>query len=96
MDLLFFLIIIICSFDAILTDRLLLEGLCNIQVSACSLNIIFCFISRILNKLTPEKFDLLKGQLIDSGITSADILKVRYLWLYISMAFFQTSLVYNN
>lgn len=31
---------------------------------------------RILNKLTPEKFDLLKGQLIDAGITSADILKV--------------------
>lgn len=30
----------------------------------------------ILNKLTPEKFDLLKGQLIDAGITSADILKV--------------------
>ncbi|XP_073149724.1 eukaryotic translation initiation factor-like [Henckelia pumila] len=29
----------------------------------------------ILNKLTPEKFDLLKDQLIDSGITSADILK---------------------
>ncbi|KAF5445676.1 hypothetical protein F2P56_034712 [Juglans regia] len=29
----------------------------------------------ILNKLTPEKFDLLKGQLIDSGITSAAILK---------------------
>ncbi|XP_022932711.1 eukaryotic translation initiation factor-like [Cucurbita moschata] len=29
----------------------------------------------ILNKLTPEKFDLLKGQLMDSGITSADILK---------------------
>ncbi|KAH7546106.1 eukaryotic translation initiation factor [Ziziphus jujuba] len=29
----------------------------------------------ILNKLTPEKFDLLKGQLIDSGITSADILR---------------------
>ncbi|KHN17504.1 Eukaryotic initiation factor iso-4F subunit p82-34 [Glycine soja] len=29
----------------------------------------------ILNKLTPEKFDLLKGQLIDPGITSADILK---------------------
>ncbi|XP_019441676.1 PREDICTED: eukaryotic translation initiation factor-like isoform X2 [Lupinus angustifolius] len=29
----------------------------------------------ILNKLTPEKFDLLKGQLIESGITSADILK---------------------
>ncbi|KAL5146913.1 Eukaryotic translation initiation factor isoform 4G-1 [Glycine soja] len=29
----------------------------------------------ILNKLTPEKFDVLKGQLIDSGITSADILK---------------------
>ncbi|XP_051148388.1 eukaryotic translation initiation factor isoform X2 [Andrographis paniculata] len=29
----------------------------------------------ILNKLTPEKFDLLKDQLIDAGITSADILK---------------------
>ncbi|TYH08007.1 hypothetical protein ES288_A08G280800v1 [Gossypium darwinii] len=29
----------------------------------------------ILNKLTPEKYDILKGQLIDSGITSADILK---------------------
>ncbi|GMI92857.1 eukaryotic translation Initiation Factor isoform 4G1 [Hibiscus trionum] len=29
----------------------------------------------IMNKLTPEKYDLLKGQLIDSGITSADILK---------------------
>nr|GEU41011.1 eukaryotic translation initiation factor [Tanacetum cinerariifolium] len=29
----------------------------------------------ILNKLTPEKFDLLKGQLIDSGITTADTLK---------------------
>ncbi|KAL8488641.1 hypothetical protein ACS0TY_024801 [Phlomoides rotata] len=32
-------------------------------------------IKGILNKLTPEKFDILKGQLIDSGITSADILK---------------------
>ncbi|XVF47886.1 hypothetical protein PTKIN_Ptkin03bG0146200 [Pterospermum kingtungense] len=32
-------------------------------------------IKGILNKLTPEKYDLLKGQLIDSGITSADILK---------------------
>ena len=29
----------------------------------------------IPNKLTPKKFDLLKGQLIDSGITTADILK---------------------
>ncbi|KAE8735444.1 Eukaryotic translation initiation factor isoform 4G-1 [Hibiscus syriacus] len=29
----------------------------------------------ILNKLTPEKYDLLKDQLLDSGITSADILK---------------------
>ncbi|XP_010047063.2 eukaryotic translation initiation factor [Eucalyptus grandis] len=29
----------------------------------------------ILNKLTPEKFDVLKGQLVDSGITTADILK---------------------
>ncbi|PON31716.1 26S proteasome regulatory complex, non-ATPase subcomplex, Rpn1 subunit [Parasponia andersonii] len=28
----------------------------------------------ILNKLTPEKFDVLKGQLIDAGITTADIL----------------------
>ncbi|CAK7338166.1 unnamed protein product [Dovyalis caffra] len=32
-------------------------------------------IKGILNKLTPEKFDVLKGQLIDSGITSAEILK---------------------
>ncbi|XP_074280838.1 eukaryotic translation initiation factor-like [Silene latifolia] len=32
-------------------------------------------IKGILNKLTPEKYDLLKGQLIESGITSADILK---------------------
>ncbi|KAK1399907.1 eukaryotic translation initiation factor-like [Heracleum sosnowskyi] len=29
----------------------------------------------ILNKLTPEKFEILKGQLINAGITSADILK---------------------
>jgi translation initiation factor 4G len=29
-----------------------------------------------MNKLTPEKFDLLKGQLIEAGITTADILKV--------------------
>ncbi|TVU15355.1 hypothetical protein EJB05_38873 [Eragrostis curvula] len=29
----------------------------------------------IMNKLTPEKFDLLKGQLIEAGITTADILK---------------------
>ncbi|VFR01359.1 unnamed protein product [Cuscuta campestris] len=29
----------------------------------------------ILNKLTPEKFDLLKGHLIEAGISSADILK---------------------
>ncbi|GAA0176143.1 translation initiation factor [Lithospermum erythrorhizon] len=33
------------------------------------------FICRILNKLTPEKFDLLKGQLVDAGITTADVLK---------------------
>ncbi|EEF28321.1 Eukaryotic initiation factor iso-4F subunit p82-34, putative [Ricinus communis] len=39
------------------------------------LNITFCFFYSILNKLTPEKYDLLKGQLIDSGITSADVLK---------------------
>ncbi|XP_057767805.1 eukaryotic translation initiation factor-like [Salvia miltiorrhiza] len=32
-------------------------------------------IKGILNKLTPEKFDILKGQLIESGITTADILK---------------------
>lgn len=38
------------------------------------------FPCRILNKLTPEKFDLLKGQLIDSGITSADILKVHFIF----------------
>lgn len=46
---------------------------------------------RILNKLTPEKFDLLKGQLIDSGITTADILKVGYLvklfWICLFMGF---------
>ncbi|CAH8364325.1 unnamed protein product [Eruca vesicaria subsp. sativa] len=30
----------------------------------------------ILNKMTPEKYDLLKCQLIDSGITSADILEL--------------------
>ncbi|PQP98400.1 eukaryotic translation initiation factor [Prunus yedoensis var. nudiflora] len=36
---------------------------------------VFKTVKGILNKLTPEKFDLLKGQLIDSGITSADILK---------------------
>ncbi|XP_068651903.1 eukaryotic translation initiation factor-like [Aristolochia californica] len=29
----------------------------------------------ILNKLTPDKFDVLKGQLIDAGITTPDILK---------------------
>lgn len=29
----------------------------------------------MLNKLMPEKFDLLKGQLLDSGIFTADILK---------------------
>ncbi|KAK1403623.1 Eukaryotic translation initiation factor [Heracleum sosnowskyi] len=29
----------------------------------------------ILNKLTPEKFEILKGQLINSGITTADILE---------------------
>ena len=36
---------------------------------------IYSFCS-ILNKLTPEKFDVLKGQLIDTGITTPDILKV--------------------
>ncbi|XP_028119813.1 eukaryotic translation initiation factor [Camellia sinensis] len=37
----------------------------------------FCrrLLFRILNKPTPKKFDLLKRQLIDSGITTADILK---------------------
>ncbi|KAI9126074.1 hypothetical protein K1719_003492 [Acacia pycnantha] len=39
----------------------------------------------ILNKLTPEKFDLLKGQLIDAGITSADILK-DVIWLIFDKA----------
>lgn len=37
---------------------------------------LFFLLCRILNKLTPEKFDVLKGQLIDSGITTPDILKV--------------------
>ncbi|KAL3744146.1 hypothetical protein ACJRO7_013409 [Eucalyptus globulus] len=32
-------------------------------------------VKRILNELTPEKFDVLKGQLVDSGITTAYILK---------------------
>lgn len=32
--------------------------------------------------MTPEKFDLLKGQLIDSGITSADILKEVILLIF--------------
>jgi hypothetical protein len=34
------------------------------------------FFFRILNKLTPEKFDSLKEQLLNSGITTADILQV--------------------
>lgn len=33
----------------------------------------------ILNMLTPEKFDVLKGQLIDAGISSQEILKVLVL-----------------
>jgi hypothetical protein len=36
----------------------------------------FFFFCSILNKLTPEKFDVLVGQLIDSGSTTPDILKV--------------------
>ena len=43
----------------------------------------------ILNKLTPEKFDLLKGQLLDSGITTADILKV---WFFLAVNYFDTLL----
>jgi translation initiation factor 4G len=40
------------------------------------LHIFICYLFHsILNKLTPEKFDLLKGQLIEAGITTADILK---------------------
>ncbi|KAJ0090473.1 hypothetical protein Patl1_14537 [Pistacia atlantica] len=35
----------------------------------------------ILNKLTPEKFDLVKGQLMDSGITSAVILQLCLLYM---------------
>jgi len=45
----------------------------------CVMTFFFCiyvFFFSILNKLTPEKFDVLKGQLIDSGITTPDILKV--------------------
>jgi hypothetical protein len=30
----------------------------------------------ILNKLTPEKFDVLKGQLIDTGIATLDMCQV--------------------
>lgn len=44
----------------------------------CAHQLSLYLLCRILNKLTPEKFDLLKGQLIDSGITTADILKVLY------------------
>ncbi|KAG1364389.1 hypothetical protein COCNU_11G012160 [Cocos nucifera] len=32
----------------------------------------------ILDKLTPEKFDVLKGQLIDAGITTPDILQLPF------------------
>lgn len=55
-----------CYFYSVFTLFYCCNAFCLIQYVACS----------ILNKLTPEKFDLLKGQLIDSGITSADILKV--------------------
>ncbi|KAL8244004.1 hypothetical protein R6Q59_010262 [Mikania micrantha] len=37
---------------------------------------VFKTVEGILNKLTPEKFDLLKGQIIESGITTAIILEV--------------------
>ncbi|KAD5508622.1 hypothetical protein E3N88_16325 [Mikania micrantha] len=36
---------------------------------------VFKTVEGILNKLTPEKFDLLKGQIIESGITTAIILE---------------------
>ncbi|KAL2936416.1 EIF(ISO)4G1: Eukaryotic translation initiation factor isoform 4G-1 [Bienertia sinuspersici] len=49
----------------------------------------------ILNKLTPEKYDLLKGQLIDSGITSAEILKVdTFLFLLNLFMIFSWQLIY--
>uniref|UniRef100_J3MEK2 MIF4G domain-containing protein n=1 Tax=Oryza brachyantha TaxID=4533 RepID=J3MEK2_ORYBR len=34
-----------------------------------------CSLNSILNTLTPEKFDLLKGQLLAAGITGPDVLK---------------------
>jgi translation initiation factor 4G len=53
-------------------------------------------IARILNKLTPEKFDLLKGQLIEAGITTADILKVcLFLVLYILLSLMLSFLAIN-
>ncbi|KAF3630017.1 hypothetical protein FXO37_28653 [Capsicum annuum] len=39
------------------------------------LHLHFAMSLHILNKLTPGNFDLLKGQLLDVGITRADILK---------------------
>ncbi|KAI6682477.1 hypothetical protein NL676_036358, partial [Syzygium grande] len=39
-------------------------------------------VTGILNKLTPKKFDVLEGQLIGSGITTADILKGVVLLIY--------------
>lgn len=52
----------------------LIKSSCTLKLCVFVLTMIFLF--SILNKLTPEKYELLKGQLMDSGITSADILKV--------------------
>jgi hypothetical protein len=56
-----------------------LKGLFDTSIYGGYMLNALCFLCSILNKLTPEKFDVLKGQLIDSGITSTDILKVNFL-----------------
>ncbi|THU62323.1 hypothetical protein C4D60_Mb01t03920 [Musa balbisiana] len=43
----------------------------NLRQKECVLKTVKC----ILNKLTPEKYDVLKGQIINAGITTPDILK---------------------
>lgn len=52
-------------------------------------------VGRILNKLTPEKFDVLKGQLIESGITSADILKVDIIYHLFIVYFIKKFVTYS-
>ena len=38
-----------------------------------------CMLHSILDDLTPEKFDLVKDQLIEAGITRDDILEVSFI-----------------